>query len=182
MPPSRPVSGCTQGSAAYARFADKRTLFTAVMTREVVSRITQFRVEVPTGGTSEERLASLATAAAHWTLATERMELLRLAVAEARRFPDLASRVILRSRELRTEVAARYLGEMMQSDPLGSLPAFAPERLAATARFFLDLVVVPFMHRALFVMNPKTLHAEIGPEVARSVAFFLAACQHGGVS
>ena len=80
------------------------------------------------------------------------------------------------------EVVARHLGEMTQSDPLGSLPAFAPERLATTARIFLDLVVVPFLLRALFEVNPKTLHAEIGPHVARSVAFFLAACRHGGVS
>jgi hypothetical protein len=36
--------------------------------------------------------------------------------------------------------------------------------------------------RALFEVNLKTLQAEIGPHVARSVAFFLAACRHGGVS
>jgi len=81
-----------------------------------------------------------------------------------------------------TEVAARYLGEMTQSDQLGSLPAFAREHLATTARFFLDLAVAPFLLRALFEVNPKTLQEEIGPHVARSVAFFLAACRHGGVS
>jgi hypothetical protein len=43
---------------------------------------------------------------------------------------------------------------------------FAPERLATTARFFLDLAVVPFLLRALFEGNPKTLQAEIGPYVA----------------
>src|SRR5262249_28103698 len=126
----------------YARFGDKRALFTAVMTRDVVSRIAQFKGEVPTGATIEERLARLATAAVHWTLDRERLGLMRLAVAEARRFPDLA-RLSEPARELSTEVAARYLGEMTQSDQLGSLPAFAPERLATTARFFLDLVVVP---------------------------------------
>src|SRR5215831_8067349 len=166
----------------YARFPDKRALFTAVVTRDVVSRITQFKGEVPTGATIEERLVRLATVAVHWTLDPERLGLMRLAVAEARRFPDLASTVIRTARELSTKVATRYLGEMTQSDPLGSLPAFAPECLATTARFFLDLVVVPFLHRALFEVNPKTLQAEIGPNVARSVAFFLAACRHGGVS
>lgn len=166
----------------YARFGDKRALFTAVVTRDVVSRITQFKGEVPTGATVEERLARLATATVHWTLDPERLGLMRLAVAEAPRFPDLASTVSRTARELSTEVAARYLGEMAQSDQLGSLPAFAPERLATTARFFLDLVVVPFLLRALFEVNPKTLQAEIGPHVARSVAFFLAACRHSGVS
>jgi AcrR family transcriptional regulator len=163
----------------YGRFGDKRALFTTVVTRDVLSRITQFKGELPTGGTIEERLARLATAAVHWTLETERVGLMRLAVAEARRFPDLASRVSRTARELSTEVAARYLGEVTQSDQLGSLPAFAPERLATTARLFLDLAVVPFLLRALFEVNPKTLQAEIGPHVARSVAFFLAACRHG---
>jgi len=166
----------------YARFGDKRALFTTVVTRDVVYRITQFKGEVPTGATIEERLASLATAAMHWTLETERIGLMRLAVAEARRFPDLASTVSRTARDLSTEAAARHLGEMTQSDQLGSLPAFAPEHLATTARFFLDLVIVPFLLRALFEVNPKTLQAEIGPHVARSVAFFLAACRHGGVS
>ena len=134
------------------------------------------------GATIEERLLNLATVTVHWTLDTERTALMRLAIAEARRFPDLASTVSHTARDLSTEVAARHLGEMTQSDPLGSLPAFAPERLATTARIFLDLVVVPFLLRALFEVNPKMLEAEIDEHVARSVAFFLAACRHGGVS
>jgi AcrR family transcriptional regulator len=166
----------------YARLGDKRALFTAVVTRDVVSRITQFMGEVPTGASIEERLASLAATTMHWTLDTDRMALMRLAVAEAGRFPEIASSVIRTARDLSTEVAARHLGEVTQSDPLGSLPAFAPERLPTTARFFLDLLVVPFLLRALFEVNPQTLQAEIGPHVARSVAFFLAACRHGGVS
>ncbi len=40
----------------YARFGDKRALFTEVVTRDVLSRITEFKSEVPTGATIEERL------------------------------------------------------------------------------------------------------------------------------
>jgi hypothetical protein len=47
---------------------------------------------------------------------------------------------------------------------------------------FLDLAVVPLLLQALFEVNPKTLQAEIAPHLARSVAFFFAACRHGGVS
>src|SRR5215813_112138 len=46
----------------YARFGDKRALFTAVVTRDVVSRITQFKGEVPTGATIEFFFNGLATA------------------------------------------------------------------------------------------------------------------------
>src|SRR5258708_1352223 len=104
------------------------------------------------------------------------------AIAEARRFPDLAATVSRTARDLSTELGVRLLGELTQSGELGSLPAFAPERLATTARLFLDLVAVPMLLRALFEVNLKTLDAEIDAHVARSVAFFLAACRNGGVS
>jgi AcrR family transcriptional regulator len=166
----------------YARFRDKRALFTAVVTRDILARITEFKSEVPTGTTIEERLTSAASTLVHWGLNSDRIGLLRMAVAEARRFPDLASTVSRTTRDLSTELGVRLLGELTQSDELRALPAFAPERLARTARFFLDLTAVPVLLRALFEINLKTLDAEIEGHVARSVAFFLAACRHGGVS
>ncbi|WP_324407666.1 TetR/AcrR family transcriptional regulator C-terminal domain-containing protein [Bradyrhizobium sp.] len=122
----------------------------------------------------------LGDALLRWTLDNERMALMRLAVAEAQRFPDLASDVSRTARQLSTEVAARFLGEMAQSGELAKLPGLAPERLATTARFFLDLVVVPMLLRGLFEDKVETLDAEIGPHVKRTVPFFLAACRNGG--
>ena len=165
----------------YARFRDKRALFTEVVTRDILSRITEFRSEVLTGATIEERLTSAAITLVHWGFDSDRIALMRLAVAEARRFPDLASTVSGTARDLSTELGVRLLGELAQSDELSSLPAFAPERLATTARLFLDLVGVPMLLRALFEVNLKVLDAEIDAHVARSVAFFLAACKNGGV-
>jgi AcrR family transcriptional regulator len=166
----------------YARFRDKRALFTEVVTRDILSRITEFESEVPTGATIEERLTSAAITLVHWGFDSGRIALMRLAVAEARRFPDLASTVSRTARDLSTELGVRLLGELAQSDELSSLPAFAPERLATTARLFLDLVAVPMLLRALFEVNLRVLDAEIDAHVARSVAFFLAACRNGGVS
>jgi AcrR family transcriptional regulator len=166
----------------YARFGDKRALFTEVVTRDVLSRITEFKTEVPTGATIEERFTSAAITLLHWGLDSERIALMRLAIAEAHRFPDLASTVSRTARDLSTELGVRLLGELTQSDELRSLPVFAPERLAMTARFFLDLVAVPFLLRALFEVNLKTLDTEIDAHVARSVPFFLAACRNGGVN
>ena len=162
----------------YARFRDKRALFTEVVTRDILSRITEFKAGVPTGATIEERFTSAATTLLHWGIDSDRIGLMRLAVAEARRFPDLAAKVSRKARDLSTELGVRLLGELTQSGELRSLPAFAPERLATTARFFLDLVAVPMLLRALFEVNLKTLDAEIDAHVARSVAFFLAACRH----
>jgi AcrR family transcriptional regulator len=167
----------------YARFRDKRALFTGVVTRDILSRILEFKIDVlPTGATIDERLRSAAVTLLHWGLDNDRIGLMRLAVAEARRFPDLASTVGRKARELSTELGVHLLGELTQPEELASLPAFAPERLATTARFFLDLVALPMLFRALFEVNLKTLDAEIDEHVARSVAFFLAACRNGGLS
>jgi AcrR family transcriptional regulator len=164
----------------YARVGDKRALFTAVVLRDVVDRITQFKDRVPAGGgTIEERLTRVAIALLRWVLESERMALLRLAVAEVNRFPELASQVSKTAQQLSTEVAAGFLGEMARSDDIGTLPAFAPDRIALTARTFLDLIVIPMLARALFEQKTDVLSDEIDDHVRRRVPFFLAACRHG---
>jgi hypothetical protein len=57
--------------------------------------------------------------------------------------------------------------------------AVAPNSISM--KIFLDLLVVPILVRALFGEKLNALREEIGPHVARRVAFFLAACRHGGV-
>ena len=58
----------------YARFRDKRALFTGVMTRDILSRITEFKREaLPTGATIEERLTSAAITLLHWALDEDRL-------------------------------------------------------------------------------------------------------------
>ena len=163
----------------YARLGDKRVLFTEVVTRYILSRITEFKMEMLTGATIEERFTNAAITLLHWGIDSDRIGLMRLAAAEAPRFPDLAAQVSRTARDLSTELGVRLLAELTQSGELSSLPAFAPERLATTARLFLDLVLVPMLLRALFEVNLKTLDAEIEAHVPRSVAFFLAACRHG---
>lgn len=165
----------------YARFEDKRSLFTEVVMRDILERIATFKVEVPSGTTVEQRLTNVASTLMHWGLDPGRIGLMRLAIAEARRFPDLAASVNRKARELSTELGAHLLRDLTQSDELGMLPAFAPEHLATTARHFLDLVVVPMLFRAMFEVNLEVLDPEIDAHVARGVSFFLAACRNGGV-
>jgi hypothetical protein len=70
-------------------------------------------------------------------------------------------------RERGTEAVAQLLSELAQSDEMRALPAFAVDRRAATAP--------RAVRRGLAVLRD-----EIEPHVARTVAFFLAACRHGG--
>jgi AcrR family transcriptional regulator len=162
----------------YARFPNKEALFTAVVMHNVDAAIARFEGHLPTGATIEERLKSVGVTVLRWALVGNTVGLMRLAIAEARRFPDLASSVHRMAHERAAEAVARLLREAAPTD----LPAFAPERLATTTRFFLNLAVLPLILRALFGEQLEALHAEIGPHVAKNVAFFLAACRHGGVA
>jgi hypothetical protein len=72
------------------------------------------------------------------------------------------------------------LAEFAESGPTRALPALAADRRPETARRFLNLAVFLMLMRALFHEELEALSAEIRPHVARSVAFFLAACSCGG--
>lgn len=165
----------------YARFPNKKALFAAVVLRNVTEAIERFGSTMPAGATIEERLTNLATTILNWVLSGHTIDLMRLSISEARRLPDLASHVRHMGRQRGEEAVGRLMNEAAQSDPLGAVPAFAPERLATTAQVFLDLVVFPLVTRALFGEKVEALQAEIGPHVARTTAFFLAACREGGI-
>ena len=162
----------------YARFPGKEALFTAVMAHNVREITRSFESIAPTGATMEERLASIAIAILRKVLVTETVELIRAAVAEARRFPDVAASVSRMGRERWAEAVAQLMGELTESD---KLPAFAADRRAATANHFIQLTMLPMLMRALFGERLTVLRAEIATHVARTVAFFLAACRHGGI-
>jgi AcrR family transcriptional regulator len=162
----------------YARFPGKEALFTAVVERIVREITSSFERIAPTGATIEERLASIGISILRRVLMAEIVGLIRAAIAEARRFPDLADDVKRMAHERGAGAVAQLLGELAEPD---KLPAFAADRRAATAGNFLDLILLPMLMRALFGERLTVLRAEIAPHVARTVAFFLAACRHGGI-
>jgi AcrR family transcriptional regulator len=167
----------------YARFPGKEALFTEVVMRNVTDTIARFEAAAPTaiGATIDERLINVGTTILNWVLVTDTVDLMRVSVSEARRFPDLAINVHRMARGRGEDFVSHLLSELAQSDALGALTAFAPERLPTTTRFFMDLVVVPMILQALFGAKLDQLRAEIEPHVRCSVTFFLTACRHGGV-
>ena len=62
-------------------------------------------------------------------LVSDVIDFMRLSIAGARRFPDLAS-VGRMARERGAQAVTQVLSEMADSDEMGTFPAFAPERLA----------------------------------------------------
>ena len=163
----------------YARYSSKETLFSAVIER-LVRRNTGIEVVACAGATIQERLETAAASILTRLLRPEPIGLIRVTVAEARRFPDLATSVSRMAKERQTEGLARVLAEFAQNAGTGALPAFAPNCLPFTAKQFLEVAVLPMLIRALFGEDLDALRAEIGPHVSKSVAFFLAACRVGG--
>jgi AcrR family transcriptional regulator len=162
----------------YARFNGKEALFTAVVMQRVAANVAGVEAHAPTGATIEQRLRSVAVSLLGWILLSDSIGLMRIAIAEAARFPDLASRVYAMARERGGQAVARLLAEAAQSDELGALPAFAPEHVITTTRLFQELVILPLAVRALFGEKLAQLRAEIEPHTKRSVALFLGACRH----
>ena len=163
----------------YARFPGKEVLFTAVVARKVSENMSPLGVAA-TGSTTEKRLKALAEVILERALGSDTLGLMRVTVAEARRFPDLARSVQRMARERGRESIAQLLGEFAKSDETRALPAFAPDRLPATAGGFADLILLPMIIRGLFGEDLAALRAEIGPHVSQAVAFFLAACRYEG--
>lgn len=160
----------------YARFPTKEDLFMAVGSRNAASVRARFGEHSPSGTTVEERLVDLGTTILERLLVSETIDFMRISVTEAPRFPELTN-VGRMAREQAGQAVLKVLSEIAASDEIAKLPAFAPQALAATTQFFMDLVVARLLMRALFGEALAPLRAEIGPHVSRSVAFFLDGCR-----
>jgi AcrR family transcriptional regulator len=165
----------------YARFPTKEALFSAVVMRNAANVRARFQSQVPAAGTLEHRLVSIGANILESLLVGEIIDFMRLAAAEARRFPELAN-VGRMARERGAQAVARVLSEVAQSGEVENLPALGPERLASTAGFFMDLVVARLLMRAVFGEDLKSLRAGIKTHVTNAVPFFLAACRHVGIN
>ena len=159
----------------YSRFPNKEAIFCAVVARKVRENM-HFETIEATGSTTEERLKTIAVALLDRALASESIALMRSTIAAAIRFPELGSGVHRMLRDRGNEAIAQLLGEFAPC-ATRKLPSFSPDHLQGTAYRFTELVISPFIMRALFGEDLSVLRAEIGPHVEESVAFFLAAVQ-----
>ena len=155
----------------YGKFPSKKALLTAV-----IERVLRRNTGSCDAAVIENRLKALAVAILTVVLAAETNGLIRVVIGEARRFPELAASVGRVARERQVEAVTRLFVEFAESDQTRAPPAFASDRLASTARRFLDLAVSPILLRALMGEDLSVLGAQIGPHVPGSVAFFLAGC------
>jgi AcrR family transcriptional regulator len=160
----------------YARFPTKETLFSAIAMRNAAAVRAGFEHHAPVGATIEERLVNIASEILKHLLAGDTVDFIRLAVAEARRFPDLA-KVGSMTRDRGVQAAAAVLKEVAGSEEGKKFPAFAADNLAKTTQCFLDLAVAPLLMRAVFGQDVNSLRADIPAFVSSRVPFFLTACR-----
>ncbi len=167
----------------YARYPNKQALFAAAYASALAAKNARLASHSPAGTTLEERLTNLGEAVVREVLTGEWIGLIRLAIAEARRFPDLGSSVLKIARERGRETIGRLLGEVAHAEGRGTLPVFNSDHCAAAAQYFVDLILLPLLLRALSGEELELLNADIrGSYISQRVAFFLAACRHGGLS
>ncbi len=162
----------------YARHANKEALFAAAVTHRIKLRNARLGSHKPEGATVAERLASIGAAVIKETLTDELVGLMRLAVAEARRFPDLASGVFREARERGVETIAYLLKQGVEG---WACPGDGGLETLEAARLFAELILLPFLMRAFF-QDIETLRSEVPSFVERRAIFFLAALRNGGLA
>jgi AcrR family transcriptional regulator len=160
----------------YARYPDKEALFAAAFLRRLSERNARFETFSPTGETVEDRLASIGVVLIEESLSEDFLDLMRLAIAEGRRRPDLARQAMGQARERGRRMVAHLLMEGVGEPLLGD-----EERAMVAARFFAEIVLVPLLMRALAKEDLSELRAEAAEHVKSRARFFLAALKNGGL-
>ena len=162
----------------YARYPDKAALFEAAFLRLLELRNARLETHHPTGDTVEARLVSAGVALVEESLTEDFLGLMRLAIAEARRLPDMVAGLVRLCRERGGRSVARLLAEGVgepfctdESDP----------RAIKAGRFFTEGVLLPFLLRALAQEDLAELRAAIPAHVKERAVFFLAALRGGGL-
>jgi AcrR family transcriptional regulator len=158
----------------YARFSSKAALFAAVICRHA-ARNTQYENLVPQGRTFRARLISLGLTLIERAFVEDTIGLMRTAIAENPRFPELTLEIQDTARKRATFNVSHAIGELARAEGLLGKGAFSTDRIEDTARIFLDLVVFAVLIRSLLGEDMRALKKEAQAHVEKRIDFFLAA-------
>ena len=159
----------------YAHFADKETLFAAVVAR-IISGLTDFEGHTPEGRSVQDKLLRLGTEIVERTIGHS-VPLFRTTIAESHRFPELSRRVHHAARDRGASAVSKLLDDATHTLSRGPKGPFSAKRSVATAQIFMDLILLPMLMRSLMGDEAKELRKEL-PSFARDrVNFFVAACE-----
>jgi TetR/AcrR family transcriptional regulator, mexJK operon transcriptional repressor len=153
----------------YHRFRDKPDLFRAVVRRLIARWASPLEAELVAAGSLDETLAKMARQILAAALSPEALQLYRLLIAEAPRFPELAL-IITEQSAASGERLGAFLAHEAQAGHLTlDDPGFAAEQ-------FINMVLAGPRRRALG-LGPAMKPPEIERWIRRTVALFLEGCR-----
>ena len=158
----------------YSHFPGKEALFEAVVARAVTG-LTNFDGYVPEGRTIQDKLTSIGTAIVERFI-QDSVGMTRAVIAEAPTFPELSRHV----HEASVDRMAKAVSQVLNDATLLSRTLkgpFGTTRSVATAKIFMDLILLPMLMQSLMGQETKALKKDLPSFVRERVSFFLAACE-----
>jgi TetR/AcrR family transcriptional regulator, mexJK operon transcriptional repressor len=154
----------------YARFADKRDLFRAVVRRLIERWLPPFDASLLAPGPLDEVLIRTARQILKAALSPEALALMRIMNTEAQRFPELASAMIESgARKGNEHIAELFRREAAAGHLMLDDPAFAAEE------FMVMVLTIP--QRRAMGLGPALSPGELERWAERAVALFLDGCR-----
>jgi AcrR family transcriptional regulator len=154
-------------STLYAQFGGKKGLFEAMIDARVTDLTEQMHIELAAHAPLREGLRRIGEAFLSRQLEAEALDVFRLMVAQAKKFPELAETWGKRAPEAVRRALAEYL---MDRAKAGEIKISNPEMSAAV---FFDLVRARIQFRALLIPSYQPSEDEVRETVDRAVRVFL---------
>ena len=148
-------------ASIYARYANKEALFAAVIKRTSEQSLAAAH-RVSTDLPLSDRLVEVGASMIEHALRSSEVALMRLIIAEAARFPDLAMHVDAIGRE-------GGIRRVAEAIACRSGSAEAIEQATATAAKFVELVLLPLQMRALLGDDLATLRTRAMPQLNAAI-------------
>jgi AcrR family transcriptional regulator len=162
----------------YGRYRSKEAIFISVV-EYAVRRVLNPDAFVSGNGSIENGLATLGSTLNRRILADDVIALIRLMIAEAPRFPDLARTVDQRAHTIVTAEVSMLLQKIAASERFAVLLDVDESELVTLTENFIALVILPLEQRALMGEDIATVRADVDRHVARAVDFFISALKAG---
>jgi AcrR family transcriptional regulator len=154
-------------STLYSQFGGKKGLFEAMIDARVTDLTKQMHIELAAHAPLKEGLRRIGETFLNQQLADEALDVFRLMVAQAKKFPELAEAWGKRAPEQIRKALADYLSDRAKA---GEIKISNPD-LAASV--FFDLLRSRIQFRALLMPSYTPTEAEIRDTVDRAVKVFI---------
>jgi AcrR family transcriptional regulator len=154
-------------STLYSQFGGKKGLFEAMIDARVKELTAQMQIELAAHAPLREGLRRIGEAFLRKQTQAESLDVFRLMVAQAKKFPDMAEAWGKRAPEQVRKALAEYLRDRAQAGEIRI------QNFDLAASIYFDLVRARIQFRALLNVSYEPTDAEIRETVDRAVKVFL---------